>query len=451
MKKITTLSFLFLVAISVYSQNYFLNFTGSNGNATVNTVKVENLTQGTSIILDGLDILNLKAMLTGNNTVYENSEKSLKVYPNPATQYCNIEFTATASANVVIIICNPLGKIIAQNQINLTKGTHTYQITGLNNGIYSVQITSEMYTYTGKIISQQNGKDAVRISYQSSNNINKTEKQLKSTTNLIQMQYNVGDRLKLTGTSGNYSTVWTDIPTESKTIAFDFIACTDGDNHNYSVVKIGSQTWMAEDLKTTHYADGTSVPKVADNANWDALASDSQAYCWYKGDSITYSGTCGALYTWAAVMKGSAGSTKIPSGIQGACPTGWHIPSDAEWTTLENYLITNGYNYDGTFIDNKISKALAATNTWYSITIIGSIGNTDYSTFRNKSGFTALPDGCRRLDGSFDYYGLYGYWWTATEGRTGRAWCRYMGYANSYVYRYDEVKEVGFSVRCLKD
>ena len=121
---------------------------------------------------------------------------------------------------------------------------------------------------------------------------------------------------------------------------------------------------MAENLRTTRYADGSPIPRIEDQAGWDALDVTSQAYCWYSDDSASHAATYGALYTWAAAMHGAASSEAVPSGIQGVCPSGWHLPSNNEFTILVNYLITNGYNYDGTGTGNKIGKAVADSVHW---------------------------------------------------------------------------------------
>ena len=228
---------------------------------------------------------------------------------------------------------------------------------------------------------------------------------------------------------------------------------TDYDGNVYNTVSIGSQVWMKENLRTTHYADGTPILHVTGDSNWDTLDVTDKAYCYYDDDSATNADTYGALYTWAAAMNGAASTTNNPSGIQGVCPTGWHLPSDAEWTELENYLADNGYNYDGTTGGgrDKIAKALADSSDWSSSSSTGAVGNTDYPTYRNKSGFTALPGGNRYDNGSFNGIGNYGYWWSATERFAAGAWSRLMGYADSSVSRLGHYKERGFSVRCLRD
>lgn len=120
----------------------------------------------------------------------------------------------------------------------------------------------------------------------------------------------------------------------------------------------------------------------------------------------------GVLYNWPAAMAGSAGSTANPSGVQGVCPVDWHLPSNAEWTELENYLADNGYNYDGTTGGggDKIAKAMASNSGWTVSGNAGAAGNDDYPEYRNKSAFTALPGGGRGLDGSFFGIGGNGYW-----------------------------------------
>ncbi len=207
-------------------------------------------------------------------------------------------------------------------------------------------------------------------------------------------------------------------------------------------MKIGTQTWMVENLKTTHYKDGKAIPLITDNTAWTNLISPG--YCWYNNDATTYKNTYGALYNWYAVN-----TAKL-------APTGWHVPTDTEWTTLENYLVANGYNYDGTTTVNKIAKALAATTNWISSTNTGTIGNDLIKN--NSSGFTALPGGNRYCSGAFGYgsgafgnVGDSGNWWSSSEGKSADAWYRLLYYAGNILGRNYGTKSYGFSVRCIKD
>ena len=120
-------------------------------------------------------------------------------------------------------------------------------------------------------------------------------------------------------------------------VSFLTSSVTDIDGNVYPAVLIGEQVWMKRNLEVTHYADGTPIPLIEDSTEWDALLETSKAYCWYDNDS-SYRKSYGALYTWPAAMNGALSSDTNPSGVQGACPDGWHFPSDSEWKQLEIHL-----------------------------------------------------------------------------------------------------------------
>ena len=210
----------------------------------------------------------------------------------------------------------------------------------------------------------------------------------------------------------------------------------DKDGNSYKTVTIGTQTWFAENLKTTTYNDGTAIPNVTDATAWAALTTGAQCdYANTPANTTTY----GKLYNWYAVNTGKL------------CPTGWHVPSDAEWTTLQTYLIANGYNYDGTTTGNKIAKALASTTGWASDSYTGDIGNNPSTN--NTSGFSALPGGHRNNGGVFSEVGEYGLLWSSTEFGTHCANFRTLFYNDEVLYHDSSYggKVIGLSVRCLKD
>jgi uncharacterized protein (TIGR02145 family) len=232
------------------------------------------------------------------------------------------------------------------------------------------------------------------------------------------------------------------------------LTVSDFDGNVYPTVTLGTQTWMAQNLRATHYADGTPVPRVSGTPNWDALTVSNQAYCWYDDDSTRNAGIYGALYTWAGAMKGAASSAATPSGIQGVCPSGWHLPSDDEWLILVSYLITNGYNYDGTSTGNKIGKTVASSSNWQASADSGTVGKPDYPAYRNKTGFSAPPGGYRDQWGTCFFLGAESHMWSATE------YSDLAGLVHSlFYYSRDFItlppscyyKENGFSVRCVKD
>jgi len=205
---------------------------------------------------------------------------------------------------------------------------------------------------------------------------------------------------------------------------------TDIDGNVYKTITIGDQIWMAENLKTTKYNNGTDIPLVTDSAAWSDLSEPG--YSWYNNNEETYKKQYGALYNWHAVNTGKL------------CPTGWHVPSDAEWKELEIQLGMSLSNADstgwrGTDEGGKLKEA--GYLNWTS----PNIGAT------NESKFSALPGGNRNSDGTFGRISTSGYWWSATENNDNRIWYRRMYYNNSNVARNLNDKQLGFSVRCIKD
>jgi uncharacterized protein (TIGR02145 family) len=189
----------------------------------------------------------------------------------------------------------------------------------------------------------------------------------------------------------------------------------DIEGNSYRTIQIGTQIWMAENLKTTKYNDDAKIPNIKDNKLWGKLTSP--AYCWFNNDEVANKATYGALYNCYTIN-----SDKL-------CPSGWHIPSDAEWDSLTFYL-------DG---QSRAGSKLKETNTahWQS-------PNDDAT---NESGFTGLPGGYRDFDGPFYFMDTIGFWWAST----GNASNYYLRYNSSYILHADYTKSAGFSVRCIKD
>jgi uncharacterized protein (TIGR02145 family) len=214
----------------------------------------------------------------------------------------------------------------------------------------------------------------------------------------------------------------------------------DYDGNVYPVVRIGNSLWMAENLKTTHFNDGTDIPLVTDDYAW-SHAVTSPAYCWYSNDESSYKNTYGALYNWNAIFNGKL------------CPAGWNVASDSGWDGLEDYLINNGYNYDGTLNMNekKLAKALASNSGWNSSSVEGAVGNSDYPAKRNATGFTALPGGYRHANGSFSDIGNSSLWWT-TSYEISQPFAHFRGlyFDSSYVTIFYNSILYGYSIRCSR-
>jgi uncharacterized protein (TIGR02145 family) len=194
---------------------------------------------------------------------------------------------------------------------------------------------------------------------------------------------------------------------------------TDIDGNVYQTIGIGSQYWTTENLKTTLFNDGTSIPKVADNSTWQFLVAPG--YCWYNNDESANKEIYGALYNWYVVV-----SSKLP-------PSGWHVSTDAEWTILETYL--GGLTGAG----GKLKET--GTDHWM----------TPNAGATNETGFTALPGGMRAKDGSFSALGETGNFWTTTTASNQAAWYRALDYLGTGNTRGNNSVNWGLSVRLVKD
>jgi uncharacterized protein (TIGR02145 family) len=206
---------------------------------------------------------------------------------------------------------------------------------------------------------------------------------------------------------------------------------TDIDGNKYDVIKIGDLYWTVENLKTTKFNDGTEIELITNNKDWiDVGENNIPAYCYYDND-LSNKHKYGALYNFHAVNTVNL------------APEGWRVPTNEDWTNLENYLINNGYNWDG------IAKSMAANTDWKTNNYYGSIGN-DLSK-NNKSCFSALPGGYRDIYGNFYNIGNNGYWWSATESDASKSYNRSLDYDLENLYWSYSSKGCGFSVRLVRD
>jgi uncharacterized protein (TIGR02145 family) len=184
-------------------------------------------------------------------------------------------------------------------------------------------------------------------------------------------------------------------------------------------IVIGTQQWMSKNLDVAFYRNGDPIPQVSDPTAWAALTTG--AWCYYNNDPLQ-GNKYGKLYNWYAVNDS-----------RGLAPQGWHIPSDAEWTTLTTTL--GGSSVAG----GKMKES--GTFNW-------TAPNTGAD---NSSGFAGLPGGYRNDDGTFSNFGYSGYWWSSTESVSPTAWYRTLLYINGSLLRSSTNKRLGFSVRCLRD
>ena len=217
---------------------------------------------------------------------------------------------------------------------------------------------------------------------------------------------------------------------------------TDVDGNVYNTVQIGEQCWMRENLKTTKYANGTTIPLGTDT-------SSTTAYRYYPDDNSANVTDYGYLYNWVAVMHGAASSNANPSGVQGICPDGWHVPSSAEWDQLLGYVSSQSQSVCGSSISN--AKALASEtgwNSWNSSTSTNcAVGNNPSAN--NATGFSARPAGI--YSGNYYHFGHLANFWSATQYNSGKAYGRSLQSDKANVIWGHTTKDDGYSVRCIRN
>ncbi len=430
-----------IAVFNSYSQNYQLDFKGTGAGTTVDSVKVENLSQCTGLTLAGSDTLILSSSVGINEELYPN-DRHLNIYPNPSSGNCSVELETTSAGIAYIVLYDISGKIILQKKEFMQEGHQRFVLHGIQAGVYYLDIEATKYLYTAKLISTASNPDQPPVINSEPSGGTKKGHYPKGPTplndsgktkSLTYMQFNAGDTLKLTGKSGNYRTVCILIPNQSQTVTFNFIQCTDADSNHYAVVQIGSQLWMQENLKTTKYRDGSDIPNVTDSATWGNLSTG--AWCDYHNlpsEGAYY----GHLYNFYAVAD-----------TRNISPPGWHVASNHEWNVMEKFLDptvdTTALGGTGHLI-GRILKEGCVTRWEYMDSTYGlnAVGFTALCTnYRTATGAWSLaPD--NNHDGSF---------WTATSVNTSSAWFRSLRWCYSDIYSLYSFKRAGSSVRCIRD
>ena len=235
------------------------------------------------------------------------------------------------------------------------------------------------------------------------------------------------------------------IVTPGTSFIMDGLACpgtptvTDYDGIEYPTVAIGQQCWMKENLRTRHYADGISIP-LQENGT---TTSTTDRYCYHVGGNASNDYPYGLLYNWLAVMYGGQSYNGNPSNVRGVCPTGWHVPSNAEWGQLKQYVSSRTENLCGS--SNNIAKSLASTTNWTSNSISCTVG--DYAPNNNNTGFSALPAG----DNSGNM-GTTANFWSCYQSSSTQAYAFQLENTSVMVAQNGNAeKSSGYSVRCVRD
>lgn len=460
MKKNLIVLLLFLAITKLHGQGYYTIDFESEG-ATIESIRVENLTQGTSVVLDGTDVLHL-LLKTGSVFDIEMNCQKLKIFPNPMEQTCNIDFVNAKEGIVSIMLYSIAGKQIYNYNNFLSQGNHSFSLSGVASGSYIISVQTETNFSTGMFVSINQIESLITLTHKEgikSNTLKKTINNLhnnKGKMSIVEMNYDVDDELKFTGYANGFgSAVVFDSPSDNQTYTFVFAelyVCGDPytdtrDGYTYQTVQIGNQCWFSENLRYLPEgedfdpASGGSgstpfyyIYDFARGGSMDTLMNDSTYENYLK---------YGILYNWNAAMQCEGNSCAEET--QGICPDGWHMPTHVEWTTLEKNLGSDpdAFPYEGAtvgFLGTDEGDAIKHPDADWCV------GTPACGT----SGFNALPGGRRYSGGIYYGIGTGARWWTSTEFGAG-AWRRYLDDVEPGINRFTDYKPFGFSVRCIRD
>jgi uncharacterized protein (TIGR02145 family) len=443
-----------------WSQDMIINLTGRNYNnpLPLDSILLENQNNGSQTMLKNLPEgittyrINLTAgTVLGTGFTHRQGGQKISTLTN-LPGILRIRFYSTGNEKVDIRITNLEGKGIRSESFTSVANETIVTITSGSRELMLVQVIGQGIQYSDKLIGDDTGKEieVCRLSGHS------TAKQIihsgsgDFSTNFI---FTPGDTVRFTVyKEGYYLNSITEQPqNDSSYTVFITHPCpgiaslTDLDGNTYTTVQIGDQCWIRENLNAIHYSDGTAL---LDGTGIGSIIGDYTSPYWFNyNDSAQNGEVYGKLYTWAAVMHGMPGSNSVPSGVQGICPTGWHVPSDAEYIILEIFLGMSHFEanqvmeWRGTDEGRKLKETgnlhWAKSNVVFPL-VIGT----------NESGFSLLPGGQRANEGFFYAIKRGGYLWTATNPPTA---FRMLQHDQARIWRDYGLQNIGRSVRCVRD
>jgi uncharacterized protein (TIGR02145 family) len=471
MKKTICILALVLMSVTTFAQTVTLTFTGRNAAnhyMQLDRVVITNQTKGWQETIYWPDTTLIMQNVTGiddaSETRYTTSLQFTQNNPNPFTGTTDVNLTVADAGAVTLEIVDGNGRIIvgANNYSPLPTGTHQFRVSLSAAGTYVMTARQNGKTSSIKMVCNGAG-NGNGIEYTGTVGANDYSPLPKShTRGTTTNPFTFGDQMEYVGyatlngeeVESQHITQIQSAPQTfvllfSETPIVDGQPCpgtptlTDIDGNIYNTVWIGTQCWMKESLRTTKYPDGTildSFPTNTDNAYW--MYAENNGSPWTKP-------IVGLLYSWAAVMNEAESSNSSPSGVQGICPDGWHVPSSAEWNHLTDYVSSQSQYICGDDNTN-IGKALADTAWWSSSTTPCSVGFEPNSN--NATGFSARPAG---YFASWTTFGIYSCFWSSTEINSDCAVEILLQSNWPGVYVQDIApngpKNYAFSVRCVRD
>ena len=467
MKKAICILALVLMSVTTFAQTVTLTFTGRNAAnhyMQLDRVVVTNLTRGWQETLYWPDTTLIMPNVTGIDESVANGGFVLSQNnPNPFTGTTDVNLMVPDAGAVTLEIADGNGRIVGANNYSpLPTGTNQFRVSLSVAGTYVMTARQNGKTSSIKMVCNGAG-NGNRIEYVGTTAVETlcaTSLQPKSTTT---NPFSFGDQMEYVGyatlngeeVESQHITQIQSAPQTfvllfSETPIVDGQPCpgtptlTDIDGNVYNTVWIGTQCWMKESLRTTKYSDGTPLDSFP--------ATDSYHAYWMYADNNASPSTkpiVGLLYNWMAVMYEAESSNSSPSGVQGICPDGWHVPSSAEWNHLTDYVSSQSQYICGDDNTN-IAKALSDTAWWSSSTYPCSVGFEPNSN--NATGFSARPAG---YFASFTTFGIYSCFWSSTEINSDCAVEILLQSDWPGVYVQDIApngpKNYAYSVRCVRD
>ena len=434
MLKPAILFLLMLSSMFLCGQNLNMTFFAAGASDKVDSVKATNLRTRLSTSLPGNDTLIL-AYTAGITTLPDENHQGI-VFPNPFSDRTTLVANIQTAQTVSIEVFNTSGKALVRTQAMVTPGQQKFELTLSRAGVYLVSLATKQGTEGFKVICTGSAGALNRISHAGPASVNPTSS-FKETT-LHTLGYTTGDIILYRCRGGIHTTIITDSPTASKNYEVKFVPCIDQASKSYAIVKIGTQTWMAENLAWLPAVSPSS--KGSDSLKYYYVYNYEDSLVPGAKNSLNYK-KYGVLYNWQAAMNADRHKSTGSGQTQAVCPAGWHMPDDGEWKILEMALGMSQSDADTLYwrISGEAGKKLKSSVDW-----------ADGGTGINASGFTALPGGYRNIHGGFWDEGHSTLFWTATT-IDSTSWYRGLSAIDAGIYRISTYRSHGLSVRCMKD
>lgn len=425
------------VLISLHAQTLVITFQAElNADpVSLDSVLVMNLDQGGDTTLYAPDTM-LVLGATGMDQ-YPNVQGTIIALPNPFQSRTEVLLTTSGIGDRFIYVHDLTGREVAALQLPGGHLQHRLAFSSAGAGVYFLSAIQGRSRWTTRVVALEAGSG---YSLENVGLVERTDLEKGGGA----FNWTQGEALRYIGYGsdglGILSGYIDAVPSMSTTETLQFnrgIVCSgspsvsDIDGNSYLAIQIGSQCWMAENLRTAHYRDANPITHVTDNMTW--IQQSSGAWCNYNNEALM-DAVYGKLYNWYAIANSS-----------GLCPLGWHVPTDEEWQQLELELGLPAGEVDDTGWRGNaqnVGGKMKADAMWAS----PSVGAT------NESGFSGVPSGARSsVNGSFNLEFLNGFWWSATSSSSGAA--RYRSLRNQYgdIRRSSAIMELGAAVRCVKD